>query len=240
MGSPGPLVLVGGDEFNEGNEPHDELLVRSACARQGEAFVLVTAAARQGPDAAVANARRWFSALGLDVDELPARGRRDANSEEVAARATNGSFFYLVGGDPGLVVKVLGGSRVWAAIQNAWQRGAALAGSSAGAMALCEWTLVRDAWPGHERRRYLNALGLVPGVAVLPHYGSFGRGWVHSALESAPRQDVVLLGLDERTAASWSESVWRASGPGRVRLIRPGGVEEFGPGDRIDGLPQPR
>ena len=56
--------------------------------------------------------------------------------------------------------------------------GAALAGSSAGAMALGEWTLVRERHLGDERRRYAPALGLVPGVAVLPHSRPSGTdGW---------------------------------------------------------------
>ena len=239
MGSSGTLALVGGDEFHEGNEPHDRGLIQRALPREGGAFVLATAAARQDPDAAVRNAQRWFGALGLEVTELPARGRREANSAKVASMAATGRFFYLVGGDPGLVVNVLRGSVVWLTVVDAWRRGAALGGSSAGAMALCEWTLVRGSWPGHERRRYLDALGLVPGVAVLPHFASFGRRWVHSAKESAPRRDVVLLGLDERTAAVWTDGVWRASGPGRVRLIGPDREEEFASGEVIEGLPAP-
>src|SRR5207253_4857323 len=100
------------------------------------------AADRQRPDMAVANATRWFGALGLSVEELPVLRRGDAQSAELAGRARSGGFFYLVGGDPGLVVTVLTGSRVWEAIAAGWAGGAALAGSSAGAMALCSHTLV--------------------------------------------------------------------------------------------------
>jgi cyanophycinase len=234
---PGPLALVGGDELNPGNEPVDEVLVAAAGA--GPAFVLATAAGRQGPQVAVANAVRWFGGLGLDVVELPATRRSHVTSEANAERARSGRFFYLVGGDPGLVPKVLAGSPLWDAIVEAWRGGAALAGSSAGAMALCEWTLVRERMPGDHRRRYMAALGLVPGVAVLPHFETFGHRWAESALDAAPREEVVLLGVSERTGAVWTPEGWRAEGPGAVTLISPGGRRTFEAGSAIEGLPAP-
>src|SRR5437764_6054308 len=155
----GPLALVGGDEFRPGNEETDRIL--AGCGER--AFVLATAAARQNPGAAVATARAWFAALGLTVEELRVLGRKDAMDPGRAREAATGRFFYLTGGDPGLVVDVLRDSPVWDAIVAAWRNGAALAGSSAGAMALGEWTLVRERWPNHQRRRVAPALGLVPG-----------------------------------------------------------------------------
>ncbi len=172
--------------------------------------MLATAAGRQRPDLAVANAVRWFGGLGLEVEELPAIRRSDVTSPSNVERARAGRFFYLVGGDPGLVPRTLADSPLWAAIVAAWREGAALAGSSAGAMALCEWTLVRARMPGDERRRYVPALGLVPGVAFLPHFETFGHRWVPSASE---RDDVVLLGVDERTAALWNDGRWARWGP---------------------------
>jgi cyanophycinase len=232
--APGPLALVGGDELKPGNEPQDEALVRAAAG--GPAYVLATAAGRQRPELAVANAVRWFGSLGLEVEELPATRRSHATSAANADRARAGRFFYLVGGDPGLVPRTLAGSPLWAAIVEAWSNGAALAGSSAGAMAMCEWTLVRDRMPGDDRRRYAAGLGLVPGAAVLPHFETFGHRWVESASE---RDGVVLLGLDERTAAVWRARSWRALGAGGVTTIANGERRRFGVGEEIHGLPAP-
>ena len=233
----GPLALVGGDELNPGNEPQDELL--AAAAGDGPAFVLATAAARHRPELAVAHARDWFSRFGLDVEELPARTAKQTRSEEVAARAAQGRFFYLVGGDPGIVVDVLRGSPVWEAILGAWSAGAALAGSSAGAMAMGRWTLTRGRFPGDHDRSYRDALDLVPGLAVLPHFATFGRSWIGSALEGRPSEDVVFAGIDERTAAVWSEDGWRTMGEGAVTLVRADGERRFGAGERIEGIPAP-
>jgi cyanophycinase len=157
---PGLLALVGGDEFNPGNEEQDRLL--AAAAGRGQAFVVPTAAARQNPSQSVTHAIAWFRQFHLELQELPVLKRSDANSEALAERARGGGFFYLVGGDPGLVAKVLRGSAVWKAIFEAWREGAALAGSSAGAM-----------------------------TAVLPHFNTFGKRWVESAQAAAPDLDLL-------------------------------------------------
>ncbi len=232
---PGLLALVGGDEFNPGNDEQDRML--AAAARPGEAFVVPTAAARQKPDQSVAHAIAWFRRFGLELQELPVLKRKDANSQVLAERARSGGFFYLVGGDPGLVATVLRGSVVWRAIFEAWRNGAALAGSSAGAMALCSHTLVRASWPIHFNRRPVDALGLVPKTAVLPHFDTFGQRWIESAQAAAP--ELCLLGVDERSAAVWDGARWLAAGPGAVTVINRSKVARFTAGQEVLGLRQP-
>lgn len=230
---PGLLLLNGGDEFRPGNEPQDRELV--AAAGPGPAYVVATAARRQRPDLAVANAKRWFGSLGLEVEELPVYTRGHAGSPELAALASGAGLVYLTGGDPGLLVQTLAGSRVWDGVAEAWRRGAALGGSSAGAMALCEWTLVMARWPRHTARRAAPALGLVPGTAVLPHYQTMGSRW---SVDERPER-LTLLGLDERTAAVWHDGGWRAVGAGAVTVLAGDGAGRYEAGARCWGIPEP-
>jgi cyanophycinase len=231
----GLLALVGGDEFKPGNEEQDRMLV--AAARTGPAFVVPTAAARQGPEEAVAHATGWFAQLGLALRELHVVKRADANSKDLADEARAGGFFYLVGGDPGLVAQVLRDSRVWSAIFEAWRDGASLAGSSAGAMALCSHTLIRASWPDRTNRRPSDALGVVPDTAVIPHYDTFGHRWIESARRELP--DVTLLGIDERSAAVWGDGTWTAVGPGAITVIQGAKTSRFTSGTEIAGLASP-
>lgn len=233
----GPLILVGGSEFLPGNEPHDRLFADAAA--RGPAYVVATAAVRQDPDRAVATARRWFSGLGFEVTELRLRGRREAADSSTVEAAREAAGFYLCGGDPGLVVKLLSGTPAWDAIVDAWRTsGAVLAGSSAGAMALGEWTLIR-AGMSHVRRRFAPALGVLPGVAVVPHFEEFGEGWLPSL--RPPRPGVTLLGLDTRTAAVWRPRLgWRAMGRGRIAVIHGGERQLRTDGGRPTGIGRPR
>lgn len=233
--TPGLLGLVGGDEFNPGNDEQDRIF--SAAVGSGPAFVVPTAAARQDPARSVTHATLWFKQFDIQLEELPVLKRGDAASASLAERARTGGFFYLVGGDPGLVPKVLQGSAVWRAMFDAWLGGAVLAGSSAGAMALCSHTLVVAKWPMHTTRRPVDGLGVVAKTAVLPHYNTFGQRWIESAQAAAP--DLTLLGVDERSAAIWKDGTWRAAGPGAVTVIRGSRLETFVSGEKILGLRQP-
>jgi cyanophycinase len=230
---PGLLLLNGGDEFRPGNEPQDSELV---AATRGPAYVVATAAARQRPDLAVATARDWFAKLGLEIEELPVYNRRDASAKELVARAAGAGLFYLTGGDPGLVARVLSGSAVWKAMLGAWAGGAHLAGSSAGAMVMCERTLVMARWPRHHERRAVPGLDLVPRTAVVPHYERFGPRWTVSELPP----EFTLLGIDERTAAVWDGERWRALGEGGVTVGTGAASRRFPSGTECAGIPAPR
>ena len=178
---PGPLLLVGGNEFRPGNEPQDRAL--AAWCGDRPAHVVVTAAVRHDPEAAVRHAVDWFAALDLPMTELPMRTRTQAKSASTVEAARAAGATYLCGGDPGIVVTTLRDTHGWEALVGAWRDGAALAGSSAGAMALGEWTLLKGRMPGDHERRYADALNLVPGRGRDPalgrvrrHLGAIGRG----------------------------------------------------------------
>jgi cyanophycinase len=236
LATTGPLVLTGGAEFMPGNEKQDRAFLAAAAGRS--IYVVATAAVRQDPDRAVATARRWFRSLGADVEELRLRGRRDGGDPAIAAAATDAGGLYLCGGDPGLVVELLRDTPAWAAIVDAWRNGAALGGSSAGAMALGEWSLIR-AGMSHDRRRFAPALGLLPNVAVVPHLDEFGERWLPAL--RLPRSGATLLGLDTRTAAVWRPGVgWRAMGRGRVVVIRGSDRVVRMDGGRPTGIGRPR
>jgi cyanophycinase len=186
---------------------------------------------------AVRHAQSWFRGFGLELAELAVYTRAQAQDPALAKLAADLGFCYIVGGDPGLVAKVLRGSPVGEAIIRSWRRGAVLAGSSAGAMALCSETLVRQSFPGHAQRRALPGLGVVPDAAVLPHHDTFGEKWYPSARAALP--DTVLIGIDERTCALWEAGTWRCLGAGGVTVYVPGSEAvrvEIGP---IAGIPQP-
>ena len=71
------------------------------------------------------------------------------------------AVIYFTGGDPSHLLDVLNGSMLFSKVEDALARGAIVAGSSAGAMVMGSWMRFRE---------WREALGLVPGVAVLPHH----------------------------------------------------------------------
>ncbi len=95
--------------------------------------------------------------------------RPDAEDEGVAAVLRQARFVYLAGNSPMHVRSVLKGSRVWDALVDAWRGGSVVAGSSAAAMALTDPMV--DARGGG----LTIGLGLVTGMAVVPHFGDTAR-----------------------------------------------------------------
>jgi cyanophycinase-like exopeptidase len=198
--------------------------------------ILPTAAGRGRPDRAAATGQTAFerrAAVGggrVAVEVARVVDPASAGDPAEVERLLNADLIHLPGGDPDLVPGVLAGSPALAAIETAWGRGAVVAGASAGAMALAEWTWT----PGGGIR----GLGLVGGLAVVPHYDDIRRtSWQVTLDELAPG-GIGYLGLDERTgvislllpdAPGWrvagaGAAYWFARGESEPRIARHGDV----------------
>jgi cyanophycinase len=205
----GPLALVGGGEWREGCTFDRDLLAASGGE---EVLVLPTAAAYEHPERAVDTAEQWFSGLGAKVRGLMVLARPDAESEANAAAIRDARFIYLSGGSPLHLRSVLKDSATWEALCAAWQGGAVLAGSSAGAMALC------DPMVDPRGGAFTLGLGMVAQVAVVPHADAWSPEKWHRTISLAP-PDLPVVGIDERTAlVLHPHEGWTAHGAGAVRV----------------------
>ena len=84
-----------------------------------------------------------------------------------------------------------------------------------------------------------NGLGLLPGLAVIPHFDMIGR-WSPDAVErflswAPPR--TVTLGIDEETVMVSSGDRWRVDGKGSVWVLRPGSRTQVAAGQAFS-LPE--
>lgn len=230
--APGPVALVGSGEYLEVMVELERALIAGRPPR----FVqLPTAAAPEGP----ASLARW-TALGqaqaarLGVESVPlvVRDRRDADDPALAALVEGAGLVYLSGGSPPYCSATLRGTLVWAAVERAWRDGAALAGCSAGAMALTSWVPdVRH--PLHDADA---GLGVVPRLRVIPHFDRF-TSWlpdlVTRYLARSP-EDVSVVGLDEDTALVWDDGRWTVRGRQSVWLLDRDGRQGFPAGAELD------
>jgi cyanophycinase len=161
------------------------------------------------------NGISWFQTLGAtNVTALPLIDRASADDPTVVETLRRSRLIYLLGGSPHYLGRVLIGSLSWQAILTAHQAGAVIAGSSAGAMVLCEHYYDPAA------REALKGLGLVPGACVLPHHDTFGQVWASRLAKLLP--GAVLVGIDEETGmlndGPWGQ--WQVYGKGMVTLYR--------------------
>ena len=209
----GPLALVGGGEWSEGCT-FDRLLIDAVDAR--EVVVLPTASAYEHPDRVVSAAEEWFRGMDIDTRGLMVLSRPDAHAAENVDAVRAARFVYLAGASPMHLRSVLKDSPLWEAILEGWSAGAALAGSSAGAMVLC------DPMVDQRGGAFTLGLGLLAGVAVVPHHDTWSEEKVHRTQQLAPK-GLVVAGVDERTALVRSgEGQWSIEGAGAVTIWRDG------------------
>ena len=210
---PGPLALVGGAEWREGCTFDRTLLAESGA---DEVLVLPTAAAYEHPERAVETAEQWFAGLGGKVRGLMVLARPDAEDESNVAAIRDARFIYLSGGSPLHLRSVLKDSPAWDALFQAWQGGAVLAGSSAGAMALC------DPMVDPRGGAFTLGLGLLAQVAIIPHHDTWSPEKAKRTITLAAK-GVPVVAIDERTALIRDrDGAWSVDGVGSVVVFQDG------------------
>ncbi len=219
----GHLLLQGGAEF-QGKMRSSDLKALELSGGVDSAVVIIPAAAApdNNHERAGRNGEQWFRALGATHVSVPGLvDRPSADDATITTQLRDGKLIYLLGGFPGHLARTLAGSAAWTAIAAALDHGAVLAGSSAGAMVLC------DHFYDPVERQVVDGLGLLPGACVLPHHDTFGRHWVDRLRRSLPRH--TLIGIDEATGTigDVKSGKWSVYGGGAVTLYRPDGQETF-------------
>jgi cyanophycinase len=206
----GYLLLEGGAEFGGRMSEPDLRAMEVAGGFDAPIAILPTAAA---PDhnhkRAGNNGIRWFQSLGA--------------KNVFAVDVIDSKIIYLLGGFPRYTGETLKDSLCWSAMLEAYQNGAVIAGSSAGAMVMCEH------YYDPNERKLLSGLNLVPNACVLPHHNAFGKGWASQLKQMLP--NATLLGIDERTGMLSTGAEWEVYGGGEVTLYRGESTAGYGRGE---------
>ncbi len=226
---PGPIALVGSGEFLPQMVETDRFLLDGRLAR---AAFLPTAAGEEG----TGTVQRWldlgrahYEAMGIEAVPVPIVNAADANDPAMVELLTDVGLIYLSGGNPGYLAATLRDSLAWDMIVSQWKTGVALAGCSAGAAAL---TAVA---PDVRGRRFTEpGLGLIPHLAVIPHYDKM-VGWdpgFATRMTSHLPAGVHMVGIDEDTALVGGPTRWKVMGRQSVHVLA-GTAGDFLHGDEL-------
>jgi cyanophycinase len=231
--SHGPIALVGSGEFLPAMEDVDRVLLEG---RSPRVVFLPTAAAPEGPERIAyweQLGHEHYRRLGVESEALLVLDRTDADRADLAERVAGAGLIYLSGGNPVYLTDTLRDTAVWHAIVAAFENDAALAGCSAGAIALSAF--VRDRFTAEAPLR--PALGVVADLVVLPHFDRlmrFAPQLADAVLRQLP-DAVELVGVDEDTAIVGDARRWEVMGKRRAWLLRTGAEPRaFDAGSVID------
>jgi cyanophycinase len=224
MTNHGPIALLGSGEYTAAMNETDRALLSRLGPQPQVALVPAASGLEPGSPARWnAMGREHFTALGVSVVPLELLGAEDAHKPAITAALAEADLIYFSGGNPEHLVQTLRDSPAWKAISARHAAGAAIAGCSAGAMMMGEYTIrVRQVAAG-QAPNWLPAMAVVPGIAVLPHFdrmASFvGQEIFQAVIASAPA-GVTLLGIDEDTALVWLDNEgWQVMGRQTVSVF---------------------
>jgi cyanophycinase len=228
---PGPIALVGSGEYLPVMADIEAGLLAGRAPRYVQ---LATAAVPDGPSVV----ERWHNLgieqaqrLGVEPVILDVSDRNDADNEDIAAKVAGAGLVYLSGGNPGFLADTLRDSLVWKAIVAAWRDGAALAGCSAGAMAMTSWVPSLR----HPRQGGTNGLALLPHLRVIPHFDFFASKVPDLVTRFLLPHDpaITVIGIDEETALVGGPTEWTVQGRQSAWRLTSQGREELPPGTLV-------
>ncbi len=224
----GTVALVGAGEFLPTILPVDKMLLERVNGTPRVA-VLPTASAPDGPGVPERWARmgvEHFTQLGVAVEPVMLLKRADAENADMAARLAAANFIYFSGGKPRYLLETLKETAAWQAILDVFTAGGVAAGCSAGAMVLGgELFDFPQVW------RTLPALGLVPGIAVIPHFDEMPA--LLSAMIATARHEMTIVGIDGTTALVGSNGQWMVHGRGGVTVFTQNGKKRYMAGEEV-------
>jgi cyanophycinase len=196
----GTLIIIGGGERKD-----DEGTVLQEVARRADNGKLVVATiATAEPQETWEDYRKIFTKLGVKkVEWLDVRIREEGFKEEVVRILDEAAVVFFTGGDQLKITSQLGDSYVYRRIEEIYEKGGTIAGTSAGASVMSETMLISG--DGDESHKVDAVLGMAPGLGLIrnavvdQHFAQRGRlGRLLGAITQNPR--TLGIGLDENTA----------------------------------------
>ena len=168
--------------------------------------------------------------MGVTAVSVVTHDRNDAQDPRIAELVRGAGLIYLSGGNPSFLANTLRDTLLWQEIETAWRNGAALAGCSAGAMALADH-IPALRLPTHSAT---HGVGLLPHLRVLPHFDlMFARLPDFLTRFMKVPEGVSIVGIDEDTAIVGGPFEWEVQGRQSAWLFVDGHRKEFKPGQTL-------
>jgi cyanophycinase len=221
----GTLIIIGGHEDKDG----DALILKAVAERaKGGKLVVATLATRE-PEEMFQDYQKAFTALGVKHIEHLNVSDREALLKNPPLDLINGaSVVFFTGGGQLRITTQFGGTPICEQIQQFYEEGGTIAGTSAGASVMSDTMLVSgDADSSHRVGANLMmapGLGYLKDVIIDQHFAERGRiGRLLGAVAQNPR--LLGLGLDENTAIVVEQAKrFRVVGEGATYVVDGKGV----------------
>ncbi|HEX6719721.1 MAG TPA: cyanophycinase [Pyrinomonadaceae bacterium] len=195
------LIIIGGKE----DRSQDKIILGEVARRVGSGkLVVTTVAMSNGLQQLFDEYQKAFRSLGVKhLYNLEIAERSEATRESKVRILDDATAVFFTGGDQIKITSQIGDTPVFKRIREIYDEGGVIAGTSAGAAAMCETMLVEG---GDENSHVIGGsmrmapgLGLISGVIIDQHFMERGRfGRLVGAVAQNPKN--LGIGIDEQTA----------------------------------------
>jgi cyanophycinase len=211
------LIIIGGHEDKE----NGRLILKAVAARTGGGKLVIVTAASHRQNELADDYETLFRGLGVrHVYKLKIESRDDAMSEKSLKILRDTDTIFFTGGDQLKITSQLGMTPVCDRLQEIYESGGTIAGTSAGASVMSTTMMVGGT--DESTMRLGEGLQLAPGLGFIDdmiidqHFSERGRiGRLIGAVAQNPRS--LGVGIDENTAIVVEQS-------NRFSVIGEGGV----------------
>jgi cyanophycinase len=217
----GAVMVIGGAE----DKMRDKVILNrfARFAGGGDGHVVVISTASSLGDAATETYRQLFLGLGIGkVTGIRPDERSEADEPEMARLVAEATGVFLTGGNQSRLTQVVAGTRLGDALANAHDRGAVLAGTSAGASAMASHMVAYGQTGSTPKNRMVQlsaGLGIVQGLVIDQHFEQRGRiGRLLALVAQSP--SLLGIGVDEDTCAIvFADGSLHVIGRGAVTIV---------------------
>jgi cyanophycinase len=195
------LIIIGGKEDRTNNK----IILGEVARRVGSGKLVVsTVAMKNNPGEVFREYERAFRQLGVrHIFNLEVANRGDATRDSKVRILDDADAVFFTGGDQMRITSQIGDTLLFTRVQEIYENGGVIAGTSAGASVMSETMLVEG---GDEESHRIGAsvrmapgLGFIGGVIIDQHFSERGRiGRLLGAVAQNPKN--LGIGIDEQTA----------------------------------------
>ena len=195
------LIIIGGKE----DRSADKVILGEVARRVGSGKLVVsTVAIPSNPEGLFEEYEKAFRALGVKhLYKLEVNNRAEATSESKLRILDDATGVFFTGGDQMKITSQIGDTLIFRRIQEIYEEGGVIAGTSAGAAVMSETMLVTG---GEEASHVIGGstrmapgLGFLSDVIIDQHFMERGRlGRLLGAVAQNPKN--LGIGIDEQTA----------------------------------------
>lgn len=233
----GKLFIIGGGERSDALMK--EML--NTASLKADDYIIVLPMASEVPDVG-------FGTISAQLKKLDNRtirnfnfSKHDVNDKNWVDSLSGAKLIYILGGDQNRFMKSVLNTPVYTAIHQAYQNGATIAGTSAGAAVMSKYMITgkqlldtvyketfNKLWD--KNIEFAEGMGLLQNTIIDQHFLKRNRyNRLISALAAHP--NMVCVGIDESTAIIVHGNKATVAGESQViRLARPKDIEKTGKG----------